>query len=1205
MHQLLRCASGHTWKPGSSVDCPRCGLGSIAVRLDATLDMPAPTPRPVVDSEVMGGLPAPVLPSRPDDDLEPMPPGTVASIKALSIPGYELIREIGRGGMGVVYQALQLKLNRTVAVKMILSGSHAGPGDLDRFRREAEAVAALSHPNIVRIFEIGETDGQPWLAFEYLEGGTLAHFIGDQSWPTREAAELCEQLARGVQAAHDRGIIHRDLKPGNILFASSGKIIRSTLPPKDSRTGEFLLRISDFGLAKRLDPDSFSDLDRRATGSPLSPPVSPITTGPQTRTGAIIGTPSYISPEQAAGRVRDLGPPADIYAIGAILYELLTGRPPFEGETPMDIVLKVIGEDPIPPSQVVGGVPRDLETICLKCLAKQPSKRYSSAHAVADDLRRWLDHQPIAARPVGRVERTAKLVRRHPAASATVVAGMLSLVLVAAVSLYFVVALRGEAGKLRAQQKVSEERRVESEKSRMEAERSAIVARDKMLEAEESRRGLERGSYALLMAQVSALAERDPSRARDLMAQSRGQANLQDFCWKYLFRSTQREKQSVADPAQRRIYAISWSADGRYVAVGGAGDTVRILDPGSLRELVLLAGHARDVYCLSFSPDGNTLATGDGQDAVRLWDLPENLLARGPTPVTIKETRRLDGHRGIVRSLSWSSGGSRLASGGDDGFVRVWQISPSFRTAGILAGGGSEPLHRRATRNLPVRLLTESRVSTRAVWAVSFAREGFRLAVGGEDGVLRFWDLDQGKVGLRVVQSGGGAIRTLAWSPLEDVLAVVRISSREEDHSIRLIRPLGTTGEVRETARLRGHTGDIYALAFSGDGAFLASGSSDRTIRVWDVDTRLERLTLRGHTDSVLALAFSPDEQRLLVSAGADFRTRVWETSPQRDPSIDNEIRDPVALATLSSDGRFLAMANARGAVILLRPQSSPRLRERMPNLLPLHTVKGEVTKLLFAPDEKTLYAVSGTKVVSWDLSRAVPRERPESLEMPKAIRGAGVCADGRKLWLCGDFGFSVRDAKTLLPVGDFVVSTPVTSFAVSSDETLLAVGTGNLLRLYDLGTGQIRVPTYVLTSEVLRLMAFVPKSADASAGESRARLVTTGDTGVVEVYDIASAGDKAHPEYLKVLQIARSSGHAEPVLSMSFSADGRTLATAGLDRTIKLRDPLTVQERMTLNGHGDAVLCAGFVRTDSALVSLSRDGVIRIWRGDPPAKGE
>jgi tetratricopeptide (TPR) repeat protein len=313
------------------------------------------------------------------------------------VAGYELVEEIGRGGMGVVYRAVQQSLKRPVALKMILAGAHAGPEERARFRTEAEAAARLIHPNIVQIYEVGEQDGCLFLAMELVDGVGLDKHFGGRPAPPRQAAQLVKTVARAMHEAHRRGIVHRDLKPANILLVS-GRVVsgewseNARNSPLTTQHSPLTPKVADFGLAKLLD------------GSARHTPTT-----------AFLGTPSYMAPEQALGRGRDIGPTTDVYALGAILYELLTGAAPFEGETAAATVELVRSQDPTPPRRRQPSVPRDLEIICLKCLHKEPGKRYASAEALADDLQRFLAGEPIQARPAAAAERLLKWARRRPA----------------------------------------------------------------------------------------------------------------------------------------------------------------------------------------------------------------------------------------------------------------------------------------------------------------------------------------------------------------------------------------------------------------------------------------------------------------------------------------------------------------------------------------------------------------------------------------------------------------------------------------------------------------------------------------------------------------------------------------------------------------------------------------------------------------------
>jgi serine/threonine protein kinase/tetratricopeptide (TPR) repeat protein/WD40 repeat protein len=328
-----------------------------------------------------------------------------------AVPGYEVLKELGRGGMGVVYWAWQSSLSRTVALKMILAGAHAGAQELARFRTEAEAVARLDHPHIVQVYEVGQAGQCPYLALEYVDGGSLAQRLNGTPLPARPAARLTELVARAVEAAHQKGVVHRDLTPANVLLARTDAAQRVPLgSPEEAEYYE--PKVTDFGLAKL-----------RVGGGPTL-----------THTGAVLGTPSYMAPEQARGHVKEIGPATDVYALGAILYELLTGRPPFKAETPLETLLQVQSQEPVAPSRLQPKLARDLTTICLKCLAKEPGKRYGSAEDLAEDLRRFLAGEPIRARSITRVERLWRWCRRKPAVASLLTAVALLLVTIAAVA---------------------------------------------------------------------------------------------------------------------------------------------------------------------------------------------------------------------------------------------------------------------------------------------------------------------------------------------------------------------------------------------------------------------------------------------------------------------------------------------------------------------------------------------------------------------------------------------------------------------------------------------------------------------------------------------------------------------------------------------------------------------------------------------------
>jgi serine/threonine-protein kinase len=433
----------------------------------------------VVSANPQGPGVPPLLSPEITTDFQPTPPHPksrapvtmAANGPALpAVPGYTILSVLGRGGMGVVYRAQQQGLQRIVALKMILHGEHVGDEKRRRFQAEAEAIAQLGHPHIVQVYEVGEHNGLPYFSMELCGGGGLEKQLDGTPWEARRAAALVQALAEAVDAAHRRGLIHRDLKPANVLLTEEG-----------------VPKVTDFGLVKRLDA-----------------------AGP-TQTGAVVGTPSYMAPEQAAGRTREIGPATDVYALGAILYELLTGRPPFRGATSVDTMRQVVAVGPVPVRRMQPKVPRDLETVCHKCLEKQPGKRYSSAAALAEDLRRFLAGEPVLARPVGAFGRLAKWARRRPTVAALVAA----VAEVTGLGLAGMLLAYGEAVQQREEAvKAREAVEKEADKVRQEKQRADANASEAKIAAEQAEQSAAKADAAARRADAKAAeAEREKETA--------------------------------------------------------------------------------------------------------------------------------------------------------------------------------------------------------------------------------------------------------------------------------------------------------------------------------------------------------------------------------------------------------------------------------------------------------------------------------------------------------------------------------------------------------------------------------------------------------------------------------------------------------------------------------------------------------------------
>jgi WD40 repeat protein/Flp pilus assembly protein TadD len=836
------------------------------------------------------------------------------------IPGYEILNELGRGGMGVVYKARQLKLNRLVALKMVLAGAHAGPEHLVRFLNESEAVASLQHPHIVQVYEAGSQAGQPYFAMELVEGESLAQKLGGQPLPAEQAAGILAPLARAMHYAHGRGIVHRDLKPANVLLAPNPNIeIRNPkqIPitkqdnpkQKGAAVSELLPKVSDFSLAKRLEGD-----------------------GGLTRTGAILGTPSYMAPEQASAKKDSVTPATDIYGLGAILYEMLTGRPPFRGATDLDVIHDVLQYDPVPPSRLEPKIPRDLETICLKCLAKEPRKRYASAADLAEDLRRFQAGEPIRARPVGSLERAVKWARRRP-------------VVVALLALVFLVTLAGLAGILwqlekteLARQEADAHARLylrESEKAKANARAAVVAGRRTKQALKTEKAALEKERVArefrekdLYVAHMNLLQRHwergDVSVALDLLKRHiprPGQPDNRGFEWYYYWRMLHSDLYTLRDlPGAVRSLAFSPRKNLLAIACekNNESGTVLLWDADQRKPPTVLSQAPQPVVAVAFSPDGATLAFATAKlgepGLVKLWDVKDK-----------KERFILRGHRFPVLALAYSPDGMTLASGAAElqnakggealelhhllfygieepknpniqkstGELKLWnpatgkehpaQPGPSGKlyrgpVLALAFVGNKHLVAGTASRSIKVFDLSLGRETathtclTKWVWSIAahperqFFAAGFGYWRAWGEAKLFSWKKAILSPSVALPVLGGAGVFSCAFSPSGRLLAAADMG--------RAVR-LWDWNHQREAGILLGHRDAVSALAFAPEGQLLASGSWDNTVKLWDLASPQEWTPLDRNSGSFMDVMFSPDGKWLLTE---DNRlAKVWE----------------------------------------------------------------------------------------------------------------------------------------------------------------------------------------------------------------------------------------------------------------------------------------------------------------------------------------
>jgi len=577
------------------------------------------------------GEPETLPPAPPNEDLATLSPAPAvdsyatlppAGVQGSSgaaglVPGYEILGKLGEGGMGVVYKARHVKLGRLVALKMILSGGHAREAELARFRTEAEAIARLQHPNIVQVYEVGEHDGKPFFSLEFCSGGSLDSKLDGTPLPPQDAARLVETLARAMHAAHEKSVIHRDLKPANVLLSEDGT-------PK----------ITDFGLAKKLDDVG------------------------QTASGAIMGTPSYMAPEQAGGKSKEIGPACDVYALGAILYELLTGRPPFKSATHLDTIMQVAMDEPVSPSQLQPKTPRDLETICLKCLHKAPEKRYASAAKLAAELRRFQDGEPIEARPAGWAERGWKWAKRRPTAAALTLVSVVALLVLLVGGLWF--------------------------NARLTEQRNEALGQK--AQAETQLRRAEWLVYAGQLARAQSAFENNDARVA-LQLLEECQWDLRGWEHRHLWTRLSSKATFVGHTSS--VTSVAFSPDGRRILTGSLDQTAKVWDAAKCQELFSLKGHTHFVLSVAFSPDGRRILTGSYDNTAKVWDAATgHLLPDQPAqmPAAARQATSRDGSL-LVRIQDGAAVVERLTDRPRDehpdraALERLARFDPDFHTA--------------------------------------------------------------------------------------------------------------------------------------------------------------------------------------------------------------------------------------------------------------------------------------------------------------------------------------------------------------------------------------------------------------------------------------------------------------------------------------------------------------------------------------------
>ncbi len=1042
MAMPLTCPRGHQWNSDEPPNakspsvCPICGLAPLPATkvFPQTLDF-QPDPHELAAD----------VPGDARSTLESLSHGSRKKeerrgpLLSQHIPGYEILGELGRGGMGVVYKARQLTLNRLVALKMILAGANADPQQMERFRAEAEAVARLQHPYIVQIYEIGEYNGCPYFSLEFVDGGTLAQKLTGAPQPPLLAAHFIRLIALAMHSAHQKGIIHRDLKPGNILLAVPTEHISGSDSFHSDMQAAFRLygipKITDFGLAKHLDVQS------------------------QTRTGAIIGTPSYMAPEQAEGRAHAIGPATDVYGLGAILYEMLTGRPPFESDSSLTTIRQLLADDPLRPSQLHLKVPRDLETICLKCLEKDPARRYHSTEEFAQELERFLSNQPIEARPIGWWGRSVKWMRRHP--TRTTVFGVLVLSLLILLTMGLVYHMQME--------RAFEETRRYAEESRQSLIRLHVAQGTSAMNAGDGFTALLWFTEALRLdpgtldhedthrQRIAALQQALPKPLQLWMHQ--GSVNDVRFSpdgsqvltagddGKVCMWNSKTGQEVIRPPpsASSPVVNAIFSRDGRLIAascsdgtaliwdvgVPGGGNAFPLqwqlgaLDPEWPSRVAMRAGAGEKLNWIDFSPNGRQLVTASGKTA-RVWDVATGK----PLPGELQ-------HNGAVNVAIFSPDGSWLATGSDDGLIRLWNATDRKPSPVVLS-------HERAVLCLAFspdskRLASGSADFTAQVWEVadgtavgrrlrhrdrilnvSFSPFGQRLLTSGEDNSARIWRVADGEPLVEPLRHKS-VIRWAAFSP-----DGCRVATAGDDNSARV---WSANSGAPLTPPLRAN-GSFNHVAFSPDGRFLATASDDGTARLWDVACR---------------------HQGVVVDDAAVFRRRV-----DRDLRVGSfaDSRPATATNRTSPDGR---------RVIKIGTDNTARVYDAHSGkpIAPPLAHHGEIVYAAFNADGRRIVTTSQDQTARvWDAESGAPVSPP--LRHASTVMFADFNPDGRRLVTASDDNtariWDIASGETLVPPLKHG-GTVIQAVFCPKGQRAATCGFDQTARVWDADTGQTLTP--------------------------------------------------------------------------------------------------------------------------------------------------